>query len=479
MSAAASRSTRADEDRLHRVGQLLDHRAGLDEGREQLLEEERVALGALDERRPGLGRQLAGHELVEHRRATRPGRARPARRARHSAAAAPGGPAVEQLGTSRPEHEQRPAHVVHDPLEQVEQRILGPVQVLDEDDRRRLGRQLAQQVDPGFLEELADGQRVRVAGDVEAERETEDRALAEPLPHGLLLLVLGNPELLAQDLAERPVGDVAVRKAAAGALERLRRLLGEPAPELADERRLADAGVAHQRDDVRLALLGGVTVDRLQQRQLRVAADKCPCAAAEPARPHQRQRANERLRDDGLRLALHVDLERPPELERAADGLGRARADDDRARLARLLEPRGDVDGVAGDERAALARAADDDLARVDADPEREHAVEVGAEPALHRKCGMQRPLGVVLVRLGGAEDRHDRVARELLDRAAGAVDLGGHRIVEALQERPRPLRVLLLAERRRADEVGEEHGGQLPLGGLHAPILTGAVMRF
>ena len=121
----------------------------------------------------------------------------------------------------------------------------------------------------------------------------------------------------------------------------------------------------------------------------------------------------------------------------------------------------------------------DDDLARVDADPEREHAVEVGSEPALHRKCRMQRPLGVVLVRLGGAEDRHHRVARELLDRAAGAADLVRHRVVEPLQQRPRALRVLLLAERRRADEVGEEHGGQLPLGGLHAPILTGAAPRF
>ena len=205
-------------------------------------------------------------------------------------------------------------------------------------------------------------------------------------------------------------------------------------------------------------------------------------ARAPPRRPRGRISVSARTSVcaiDGLRLALHLDLERRSELERAADGLGRARADDDRARLARLLEPRGHVDGVAGDERAALARAAHDDLAGLDADPEREHAVELGSEPALHRKRRMQCPLGVVLVRLGGAEDRHDRVACELLDRAAGAADLAGHRVVEPLQERPRALRVLLLAERRRADEVGEEHGGQLPLGGLHAPILTGAAPRF
>ena len=182
-----------------------------------------------------------------------------------------------------------------------------------------------------------------VAGDVEAEREAEDLAVAEPASNGLLLLALGNPELLAEDLAERPVRDVAVRQAAAGALQRLRSLLGEPAPELAHQGRLADAGVAHQRHDVRLPLLGGVAVDRLQQRKLRVAPDEGTRAAAQAAGPHQRQRADERLPDDAVRLTLRVDLERRPELERAADGLGRAGADDDRTRLrspARAARPR-------------------------------------------------------------------------------------------------------------------------------------------
>ncbi len=139
-----------------------------------------------------------------------------------------------------------------------------------------------------------------LARHVEPEGQPEDLPVAESQAHGLLAFVLEQPQLLAEDLSERPVGDVAVGEAPAGALQRLRRLIGEPAPELTHESGLADACVAHQRHDMRLPLLGGVTVDRLQQRELRVAADECSRAPAQAARPHQRQCADERLRDDGL-----------------------------------------------------------------------------------------------------------------------------------------------------------------------------------
>ena len=85
----------------------------------------------------------------------------------------------------------------------------------------------------------------------------------------------------------------------------------------------------------------------------------------------------------------------------------------------------------------------------------------------------MQRPLGVVLERLGNTEHGHHRIAGELLDRPPGASDLVGHGVVEALEQETRALRILLVAERRRADEVGEQHSGQLALGGLHVAIVT------
>src|SRR5262249_34963787 len=71
---------------------------------------------------------------------------------------------------------------------------------------------------------------------------------------------------------------------------------------------------------------------------------------------------------------------------------------------------------------------------------------------------------GVVLKRLRGAEGRHHRLPCELLDRAACCLDLGGHRVVEALEACAGALRILLAGERRRASEIGEEDRGQLPL---------------
>ena len=142
-------------------------------------------------------------------------------------------------------------------------------------------------------------------------------------------------------------------------------------------------GVAHQRDDVRLALLDRVAVDRLQQLELRVAPDEGPRAAAQAARPHQRQRADERLRDHGLRLALRVDLERRPELEGAAHGLGGPRADDDRAGRAACSSRAATLTASPVTNELPSRARPDDDLAGVDADPQLEPAV----EDAPSRRC--------------------------------------------------------------------------------------------
>jgi hypothetical protein len=67
----------------------------------------------------------------------------------------------------------------------------------------------------------------------------------------------------------------------------------------------------------------------------------------------------------------------------------------------------------------------------------------------------------------GHAEDGHHRVADELLDRAALALDLLRHRLEVVAHHRPHVLRVHLLGARGRADDVGEEDRDELErLGG-------------
>ena len=80
------------------------------------------------------------------------------------------------------------------------------------------------------------------------------------------------------------------------------------------------------------------------------------------------------------------------------------------------------------------------------------------------REPGPHRPLGVVLVRHGSAEGGHDRVADELLDRAAVALDLLPQAGVVGTDARAHVLGVLLLGGGGEADQVAEEDGDDLPL---------------
>ena len=80
-------------------------------------------------------------------------------------------------------------------------------------------------------------------------------------------------------------------------------------------------------------------------------------------------------------------------------------------------------------------------------------------------------PERIVLVHTGHAEDGHDRVADELLDRAAVTLDHLARRVVEPGEHPTDRLGVEPLADRRRTFEVGEEHGD-------HAPGLMGSVER-
>ena len=72
--------------------------------------------------------------------------------------------------------------------------------------------------------------------------------------------------------------------------------------------------------------------------------------------------------------------------------------------------------------------------------------------------------LGVVLVRGRRAEERHDRVPDELLDRSAVALELRAHALVVRSEERLDVLRIERLRARGEADEVAEDDRDDLAL---------------
>ena len=164
------------------------------------------------------------------------------------------------------------------------------------------------------------------------------------------------------------------------------------------------------------------------------------------------------VRGDGFGLALQLERLDRLGLDRVTRRGPASLAEQDLAGLRGLLQAGGDVDRVAGGE--PLLRSGDD-LAGVHADASLD--AELGQRVA-HLDRGSAGAEGVVLVYLRDAEDGHDRVADELLDRPAVRLDDGLHALEVAGQHSAERLRVGRLAERGRAGDVAEEDGDGLAL---------------
>ena len=73
------------------------------------------------------------------------------------------------------------------------------------------------------------------------------------------------------------------------------------------------------------------------------------------------------------------------------------------------------------------------------------------------------------------AEERHDRVADELLDSSSVALELGAQPLVVRPQDRLDVLGIQRLGARGEADEVGEQHRHDLALAArAHCTLSTG-----
>ena len=396
----------------------------------------------------------------------------------------PGGPArpaLGELGSGEAADEDRVlARPVEQLLEEVEQALVGPVHVLEQQDHRIAVREPLEEQPPGREQLLA--HQPRLGGSQQRpERLGDPLALAgvlDPLlePGGEPRVDLGrgcvvaDPEPLADHVGERPVGDpVAEGEAAAEVPEHLDREPVDVVVELGPEPGLADPGGAADPDQARdLAVDAGVeeVLDQPQlrrpadERRLRAGPQPGPGGAADhPQRPVEVQR---------LGLALDRVLAGVLERDRCRGALAGRGVDVHRPRGRHDLDPRGRIDPVA--DHQPLARVLDrGDLAGGDARPR----LQVGRADRLAEardrvdqlEPGADRALGVVAARDRHPPDRHHRVADELLDRAAVAVDHRPGEVEVAAEQVADVLDVAALRERRVADQVDEQHRGDPELG--------------
>ena len=212
---------------------------------------------------------------------------------------------------------------------------------------------------------------------------------------------------LLQDLDHRPVRDaLAVGEAAAAHDPRV-----DAGEELRREPRLADAGRAQDGEELARAVVRPRCAKRILQRRSSRSRPTIGVAKRRSSSPVDREQPERRHR---LRLALELERLDRLDLDRVPHERERRLADQDLARLRRLLEPRGDVDRVAGREHAPRSPVTTSPVLT----PIRPSMPRSGKRvPHLDR--GAARPQRVVLVHDRHAEDRHHRVADELLDRAA------------------------------------------------------------
>ena len=455
-----------DPGRDERLQGVRDPHGGtlslLDEHPHGLLDEERVALGLVEEDAPQPVRQGGAlHERVDERRRLGVRQRRQLDRDRPSPSTAPARARVQELraGEADDEH-RRVVDPVREMLDQVEQGLLGPVDVLEaEHERLRLGEARRPLVrGPGDLEAAAAARDVveHAGREPEQVRHRVARArLPELLDRLLRRVVVGDPRRRLHHLRERPVRD-ALPERRAPSREDARAL--EPREELLREPALADPGVAEDRHELRTPVANDTGEDVAEHVELLLAADV-------------------RRRDADRSPRRAVGADDAPHLDRAVQPLQRAvaerldghapgretvrrRADQDLAGLRALLEACGDVERLTGGEgRVTRLR---DDLAGLDPDP---HGQVSLARLEDGDGCA-HGALGVVLVRDRHAEHGHDRVSGELLDRPAVRRDVRRGTVEERGHAAPDDLRVASGDECGGIDEIDEQRRRELALHG-------------
>ena len=432
----------------------------LGEHPDRLLDEERVPLRLVQERRPQAARQRRiRDERVDEERGVLLRKRPQVDRDRAASASSPPGSQLQELRAREADDQHRGiVHPVGEMLDEIEERLLRPVHVLEaEHERLRLGERRRPLLrGPGDLLPASaprDGVE-HPRGEPEQVRDGVARAGLPELLERLFRGVLGrDPRCVLDHLGQRPVGEP-FSEGKRAPREHGRAL--EPREELADEPALADARIAEDRHELRPPVANGPRERVLQQVELLLPADV--------GRNDAHGAADRTLGADHaphLHALAHASEGGPnPGLgHHAAGGQAvRSRPDQDLARIGRLLEPGRDVQRLAGRERRVTVL--DDDLPRLDADPHRQLPV-AGLDDG---DGSAHRALGVVLVRRGDAEDRQHGVSCELLYRAAVRVDVRSDAVEEPRHLPPDDLRVARGDQGRGVDEIDEHRRRELAL---------------
>ena len=267
------------------------------------------------------------------------------------------------------------------------------------------------------------------------------------------------------DLAQRPERDpLAVGQASAlPPRDQLVQAVGV-VEQLRDQAGLAHARLAGDGDELGRPLCDRLVEGAAQQREVELTPDERRRQRPDHIRAEARRRSQCPPDGDRLGLALGVDRVERLVLEHPLGRSERGLTDRDPVHRRLRLDPGRRVDDVPGDHRLAEFRPhveRDHRLAGVDPDPHRQ--VE-RFELFQQGQPGPHRPLRVVLVCGRRAEDRHHRVADELLDPSAVCLDPIARARVVRSDPRLHLLGVGALRRGGEADKVAEEHRHDFPL---------------
>ncbi len=314
----------------------LSFRSALACDRQHLLDEERIATGSVGD----LLAEPAGHVLREQRVDVLFLERFESKRYR------PGSAPLDKLGPGETDEQDRGARrKERDVLDEVEQGLLGPLDIVEDDEERPLPG--------GRFECLTEGPSDLVCschGLLPAEQRVDGG--------GSRIAKTRQLELL-QHLYDRPVG-VPLAVGQAAALHDLRVNRGR---QLSRETRLPDPRVSDDGHELAATLAPHPLPGIPQRRKLALATDELHPVGALRRFAH----ADQSVCGNGPQPALHLHRPNPLDLGRLADERERRLTDQHLARLRGLLESLTDRDRIPGDKPVAGGRTGND-LAAVDPD---------------------------------------------------------------------------------------------------------------